>query len=216
MAKKIRYYYDEENCTYLPEKATFKSVAVRVLSFIVGSSLIACLMLATFFLLDVNPEEALLQKQNSDLTNKIKTLETDFAQLEKDVDALHTQDNDFYRSLMNTEKIDNGYWAGGTGGAVDVAQSNEPEALRDAEARLERLNFKMDVQNKSFDLLRKLLKEKEEELKHIPAIKPVPGAIISGFGMRTHPIHKIRKMHTGLDMQASTGTEVHAAGDLVP
>jgi murein DD-endopeptidase MepM/ murein hydrolase activator NlpD len=31
--------------------------------------------------------------------------------------------------------------------------------------------------------------------------------------MRTHPIHNIPKMHTGLDMQASTGTKVHAAGD---
>ncbi|MEM7368441.1 MAG: peptidoglycan DD-metalloendopeptidase family protein [Bacteroidota bacterium] len=214
MAKKIRYYYDEENCTFLPERVTVKSVFIKVTSFFLGSTLIACLLLATFFLMDYNPEEAALMKRNATLTTKIRDLEGQFAQLEQDVDNLHSQDNEFYRSLLNTDKIDDGYWKGGKGGSVQIEQgSQQDEVLRDAADRLERLNYKMDIQSKSYDVLFKLLKDKEEELKHIPAIKPVQGDIVSGFGMRMHPIHKIRKMHTGLDMRASTGTPVYAAGD---
>lgn len=40
---------------------------------------------------------------------------------------------------------------------------------------------------------------------------PIDGRITSGFGYRMHPILKARKMHTGVDIAASTGTPIHAA-----
>src|SRR5215207_127607 len=44
-------------------------------------------------------------------------------------------------------------------------------------------------------------------------ILPVNGAITSGFGPRTHPIYGGSRMHTGVDITASTGTPIKAAGD---
>lgn len=41
--------------------------------------------------------------------------------------------------------------------------------------------------------------------------RPVPGPITSPFGYRMHPIFKVRKMHTGVDMRAAMGTPIHAA-----
>ena len=41
--------------------------------------------------------------------------------------------------------------------------------------------------------------------------RPVSGRITSGYGYRMHPILKRRKMHTGVDIAASTGTAIHAA-----
>ena len=214
MAKKIRYYYDDESCTYQPEQTTLKTVAVQVLSYVGGATLLSCFLLATFYFVYDNPKEAFLKRQNADLIKQVSELEQQFAQLEEQVDFLHTQDNTFYRSLLNTDQIDDGFWTGGKGGAVQAAgQSSQPEVLRDAEKRLDRLHNKMAIQNQSYSFLFQLLSKKEEELKHIPAIKPVDGKVISGFGMRMHPIQKIRKMHTGLDLQANTGTEVFATGD---
>jgi murein DD-endopeptidase MepM/ murein hydrolase activator NlpD len=40
--------------------------------------------------------------------------------------------------------------------------------------------------------------------------RPVPGAIVSGFGPRYHPILHYTRMHTGADMSASSGTPIHA------
>ena len=42
-------------------------------------------------------------------------------------------------------------------------------------------------------------------------IYPVRGPITSGFGMRTHPIYHITKMHTGIDISAHSGTPIKAA-----
>ncbi|RMG58741.1 MAG: M23 family metallopeptidase [Bacteroidetes bacterium] len=214
MAKKTLYYYDEESCTYQPEQNTPKQVAKKVLSFVGGATLLSCFFLAVFFFAYDNPKEAFLKKQNADLIREVASLEKQFASLEEKIDVLHNQDNAFYRSLLNTDQIDEGFWNGGKGGAVQaVGQGSKPEVLRDAEQRLDRLQNKMNIQNQSYSFLFDLLSKKEEELKHIPAIKPVPGKVISGFGMRMHPIQKIRKMHTGLDLQANTGTEVYATGD---
>ncbi|MCS7208893.1 MAG: peptidoglycan DD-metalloendopeptidase family protein [Fimbriimonadales bacterium] len=42
-------------------------------------------------------------------------------------------------------------------------------------------------------------------------IRPVEGRLTSGFGMRVHPIFRVRKMHTGIDIAAPTGTPIRAA-----
>jgi murein DD-endopeptidase MepM/ murein hydrolase activator NlpD len=42
-------------------------------------------------------------------------------------------------------------------------------------------------------------------------IRPVNGRISSGYGMRTHPIFRVRRMHHGIDIAAPHGTPIFAA-----
>ncbi|MEO0472382.1 MAG: M23 family metallopeptidase, partial [Bacteroidota bacterium] len=52
-----------------------------------------------------------------------------------------------------------------------------------------------------------------------PSIKPLADTeITSGYGMRTHPVHKDKRMHTGVDFRAAIGTEVFvtANGTVLP
>ncbi len=42
-------------------------------------------------------------------------------------------------------------------------------------------------------------------------IHPLRGELSSRFGMRTHPIYGIRKMHTGIDISAPQGTPIRAS-----
>jgi murein DD-endopeptidase MepM/ murein hydrolase activator NlpD len=44
-------------------------------------------------------------------------------------------------------------------------------------------------------------------------LRPVGGRITSGFGYRVHPILKVRKFHTGVDIGAASGTPIKAAAD---
>jgi murein DD-endopeptidase MepM/ murein hydrolase activator NlpD len=78
---------------------------------------------------------------------------------------------------------------------------------------MERLSNKVEIQNQSYAYLFDRINQNKDYLRHLPAVKPVSGEVISGFGMRMHPIKAIRKMHTGIDFTANLNTPVHAAGD---
>lgn len=44
-------------------------------------------------------------------------------------------------------------------------------------------------------------------------VRPVVGTVVSGFGYRVHPIFKIVRFHTGIDIAASYGTPIRAAAN---
>jgi murein DD-endopeptidase MepM/ murein hydrolase activator NlpD len=76
------------------------------------------------------------------------------------------------------------------------------------------------LQSKSLDEILRLAQQKEEMLAAIPSIKPLRSdklrrdiQLLSGFGWRTHPIHKVRKMHAGIDFSAPKGTSIQATGN---
>ncbi|MEL6673106.1 MAG: M23 family metallopeptidase [Bacteroidota bacterium] len=205
MAKRMRYYYDEESCTFQEEKVTLRLVIGKYFPYMI----IACLI-AFSFLYD-DPGKLLLKSQNQKLKSDLQLLGQSLALLETEVDDLHSQDNKLYRSILGTEQISTANWDGGTGGALK--RTDEPAEVKNTRQRLEKLLHKVDRQNESYNLLNEMFANNEDRLRHIPAIKPVPGGVISGFGMRMHPIKKIRKKHTGLDLEAKTGTQIRSAGD---
>lgn len=53
------------------------------------------------------------------------------------------------------------------------------------------------------------------ELCDYPVIFPIkkPQRISSGFGMRKHPIYRVWKFHTGIDIPKTKGTPVYATGN---
>lgn len=52
------------------------------------------------------------------------------------------------------------------------------------------------------------------ELSDYPVISPVKCPVVSSsFGMRLHPIYKMRKFHTGIDFAKAKGTSVYATGN---
>jgi Membrane proteins related to metalloendopeptidases len=52
------------------------------------------------------------------------------------------------------------------------------------------------------------------EISDYPVIYPVKSPVISsGFGMRKHPVYKVRKFHTGIDLPKAKGTPVYATGN---
>lgn len=177
------------------------------------SLVLAFALIAVYFAIYEDPKHAMLRRENEELLNTIDENLVNISKLETSLSALHQKDNEFYRSILNADPITTGVWNGGVGGGADFDNQDQPFNLKDAEKRIDALQHKVNLQEKSYDELFRLAAENAKKLKHIPAIKPVPGKLISSFGMRMHPIHKIRKMHYGLDFQADTGTPIAAAGD---
>ena len=54
-----------------------------------------------------------------------------------------------------------------------------------------------------------------DELSDYPVIFPIknPQRISSGFGMRYHPIYRMRRFHPGIDIPGTKGTPVYVSGN---
>ena len=81
--------------------------------------------------------------------------------------------------------------------------------------RIDILQKQIVVQSKSLDEIAVLAEEKEKLLAAIPAIQPVSNEdltrMASGYGMRSDPFTKARKMHWGMDFTAPRGTPIYAS-----
>jgi murein DD-endopeptidase MepM/ murein hydrolase activator NlpD len=106
----------------------------------------------------------------------------------------------------------------GVGGADPYTQFEDMEAetrslLKNTAEKLDKLERQMRLQKSSYRELYRVAQERQERLRQLPAIRPANGRIISGFGMRRHPILKVRKMHEGIDFLLRTGTPVMATAE---
>ena len=68
-------------------------------------------------------------------------------------------------------------------------------------------------EQQSMDEIERRLKDRADELSHIPSIWPVQGWVTSWFGMRRDPFTGQRQMHEGMDIVAPRGSAIVAAAD---
>lgn len=208
---RIKYYYDTETCSFEKAKLDGATLVRQTLSYALVSVLISGLVVLYMFFVHENPSTRRLKDKNEMLAMQIERFDEVIVKLEDDLENLHEQDEEVYRAILKAEPLED-EWQVASGGAADDS-SVEPESLEETRHRLEQIDSRVKVQKESFRRLMGMLKNKEEELKHMPSIRPIATELISGFGYRQHPILKVRKLHTGLDFSAPIGTPVYATAD---
>jgi len=76
------------------------------------------------------------------------------------------------------------------------------------------LNYLNDANNKEDELFAQLSDTKDElenYLNHLPTLWPTNGIIESEFGNRMHPIYRLYRDHTGVDIGGKSGNPIYAA-----
>ncbi|MEM0939341.1 MAG: M23 family metallopeptidase [Bacteroidota bacterium] len=219
---KIKYYYDTESCRYERIKVSLWDVILNLLGFLVISSAIG---FGIFFITDhyfESPTKAALRKENEELKLYYDILEKDMQEVSEMLTILGERDDDIYRVIYGVEPVPEEIRSAGVGGSnryrelLNEGLEREKLILTNLQ-RIDHLKKQMYIQSKSYEEIVKMAKNKEERLASIPAIQPVSNKelkrLASGFGMRMHPIYKVRRMHEGTDFSIPTGTPVYATGD---
>jgi len=101
---------------------------------------------------------------------------------------------------------------------IELVQGmSESELVKSLTGQLNTLSLQVAYQNKSYNEIDDMIKDKQKLLAAIPAIQPVSNKdlrhIASGFGYRVDPVYKITKFHAGLDFAATQGTPIYATAD---
>lgn len=158
-----------------------------------------------------------LMKTNSFLKKKIKTLKGNIDNLNDKLGALEkdTDDLEVIAGLASTDP-DSEIIMNTLLSEQDVVMASLPV---DYEYQTEKMSEYLDVLETRIERAREVqdvIEDKflqtQNEIKHIPSIRPVPeGRVTDKFGRRRDPFVERVKHHNGIDLSARYGTKVYAA-----
>jgi len=219
---RIKYYYDTETCKY--ERVKVKTQDV-ILNFLGLASLIVAVAVGLLMLYNnyfESPKELMLKNEVAEMEYYYNSLQDKVDELEQVIASLEKRDDDIYRVVLGADPIDPAVRNAGIGG-VDRYEEirekgiNHEEFIVSLSEDVDKLKRKMYIQSKSYDDIVELAENKAAMFAAIPAIQPISNQelirLASGYGYRIHPVYKVKKLHTGIDFSAPTGTPIYATAD---
>ncbi len=217
---KVKYYYDSESLSYKKierkKRTTFKYATM----FLLASALFGFLFVFLASQYVESPKERALKRELQNAQLQFELLNKKMDEAESVLANIADRDNNIYRVYFEANPIPEAQRKAGFGGVNRYKKFegfDNSKLIIESNKRLDILQKEIVVQSKSLDEITKLAEEKEKLLAAIPAIQPVSNEdltrMASGYGMRTDPFNKTRKMHWGMDFTAPRGTPIYATGD---
>jgi murein DD-endopeptidase MepM/ murein hydrolase activator NlpD len=219
---RIKYYYDTETCKYERVRTRKSDVVLNALGFLSLTVMMAVGLLILYDNYFESPRELILKNEVSELEFYYDKLNKDVEHLSKILDNVEHRDDNIYRVVLGAEPIEKSVRDAGIGGAdryADIRKKNigHSDLVIALHEKVDKLRRKLYIETKSQDEVVDLAEQKEKLYASIPAIQPISNkqlvALSSGYGLRIHPIYKVKKMHPGIDFAASIGTPIYATAD---
>lgn len=213
------YYYDAQRCEFVGVKYhTSDRVVHTITTWLLTGLVIAGLLIASLVQIAGSPAEIALRTENNELLKQHKEHKDSIMQLSQQLNRLAEQDSQIYRTMLGMEPISEAERRAGAGGAdifsrFDGLSPSATELLRATAAELESVEQRLEVQRYSLEEVKSFYNQNNAKMSHLPVMRPTDGAILSGFGVRDHPVLNVRRMHEGLDFRAAVGTPIYAPGD---
>jgi len=219
---KYKFYYDQETLSYkrieVNNSVRFRNAFV----FITVSALFGLIMLLVLLSSPVieTPKEISQAREIENYQLQYEQLNRKMKQIESVLDNLQDRDNQIYRVIFEANPISDDVRKAGFGGVnryADLEGFDNSELIINTTKRMEILSKQIVVQSKSLDEIQRMALDKEVLLSAIPSIQPINNEnlrrMASGYGWRTDPFTKSRRMHKGMDFSAPTGTPIYAPSD---
>ena len=166
-----------------------------------------------------SPKERAMKRELAQYRRQTRLLGDRVDRAEKVLEDLEERDDVLYRTIFESEPVSPDVRHSGIGGVERYAEFDNMESgelLKNTTLKVDDITKRLYVESKSLDELYSMARNKSERMASMPAIMPVAKdkcKVVSGFGMRFHPILKYRRLHSGIDLTARQGTPIYATGD---
>jgi murein DD-endopeptidase MepM/ murein hydrolase activator NlpD len=217
---KVKYYYDSDSLSYRKIERKKRTLFKYAFVFLLASSLFGFLFVFIASQYVESPKEKALKRELQNTQFQFELLNKKMSEAETVLANVADRDNNIYRVYFEANPIPDEQRKAGFGGInryKDLEGFDNSKLIIESNKRLDVLQKQIVVQSISLDEIAILAEEKEKLLAAIPAIQPVKNEdltrMASGYGMRTDPFNKTRKMHWGMDFTAPRGTPIYATGD---
>ena len=214
-----KYYYFSENSLAFVELKSFKSKLIIYIS--LTSLLFTTLLFGGYFfissvtntrgdLASVKNENRYLESKLIELTDRYETLQLNLNSLGEKTENLRIAAN--LEPISDDERL-LGVGGGSFDNSLDFLITSDDLDLEKAVIFIDNITNKFEFERLQYREIENKMKTNMSLFESIPAMVPTKGEYIgSRFGVRTHPILKIRKMHTGIDFVVNTGAPVYSPG----
>ncbi len=217
--QKYRIVYDPVklvyNRVYITPKERIKLVFLYLLYGVVFGFIF---MMVGFHLID-SPKEHRLKGEIKQYRRQVRQLNDRVDRCCEVLADLESRDDNLYRIIFAVQPISPAVRSSGIGGASRYDDLNGFECSKElisTTRKVDDLTKRLYVQSCSLDDVYKMAVDKQARMTCMPAIMPLPKnqcKIVSGFGIRYHPILRYSRMHTGIDLTAREGTSIYATAD---
>lgn len=216
--KKSLFYYSEKELKYVEINKFYSKFVSLLLLFSIVFSL---MFLGGYIFISgiINPQSDItqLKEENKNLKDKFVDMSSQISSLYSNLESLNEKDDEL-RLSVNLEPLSDEEKNIGIGGSVfkgieATNISDIKDLVSEVDNSLDLLKSKVLIAKNNYTKIEESLKDNVELFKSIPAIIPSNGPMGDRFGMRMHPILKIRRMHPGVDIVVNTGEKVFAPGN---
>ncbi len=221
MRKKDKFIYNTQTLSYEKIVVTWQQRLLQFIEYAVAVSIVAVVLVLLHNKFFPTAKETALEQQIDQMELQYGQLVGEMDSYSKIMDNYRQRENNVYRMVFEMEPIDEYVWEAGVGGSDKYEKFKNfrsRDIMTEATAKVDKLGRQLAMQSQSLDEIRDMATDKEEMLNSIPSIRPIGKLsrrikLYSGYGMRIHPIHKIKKMHYGIDFTAPKGTPIYATGN---
>lgn len=219
---RIKYYYDTETCKYERVKTTTGDIILNTLGILSLTLIMAVGLLLLYSSYFESPKELLLKNEVKELEYYYENLSREVEKLDALLAEMEHRDDNIYRAVLGAEPIESSIRNAGIGGVDRYQDIKDKDIIHESvivklSENVDKLRRQIYIESKSQDEVVQMAINKEQLFSAIPAIQPVANKelirLSSGFGMRFHPIYKVKKMHPGIDFSAPIGTPIYATAD---
>lgn len=219
---RIKYYYDTETCKYERIKTSTSDIVLNTLGIFSLTLTMAVGLLFLYSSYFESPKEVILRNEVKEMEFYYDNLQVEVKRLEEILNSMEYRDDNIYRAVLGSEPIEKSIREAGVGGSDRYDDIKNQDVIHEdliikLHESVDKLRRQVYIESKSQDEVVQLAEKKEKLFAAIPAIQPVANkeliALASGFGLRIHPVYKVKKMHTGVDFAAAIGTPIHATAD---
>jgi len=208
-----KYVYNPVTLRYEKVEVPLKSRVMKTIAYAIAVMVTGFLFYIGIDRLVISPQEKIQKRVIDDMSTHLAEQTKFIDKLSVEIDDLQEKDANVHRIIFGMDPIDEAIWNGGIGGDNPYRYLENSaavtEQLESYLSKAKKLERKVTLQKKSLDTLHHLAAERETRLASIPSIKPVRedklkkklGAL-SGYGIRLHPVHKVKKHHAGIDFTA--------------
>jgi hypothetical protein len=219
-----KYVYNTQTLQFERLKPSPKQILLRAAGYLFAILFTGFIF---FILADIflpSPREKALKRELEHMKYQYVLMTDQVTEMGDQLENIQMRDAELHRFILGMDPIEESVWEGGIGGSDRYAElavyPSTAELLVSSKMKIDELSRKLSMEFESLTDIERNAMNREKMLSSIPSIKPVREDLLkrnvkalSGFGLRLHPVHKVRKMHQGIDFTAPRGSAIQATGD---